>query len=527
MVFCSGLSSTAQGVSSKDTLVMAWNIDAISHFDPAQSVEVVTSELLSNMCSSLVQYDQYDPMKIRPAMARSWDVSDDGKVITFHLRDDLKFYDGRGATAQDLAWSMHRLVKLGAGYAQSLMDYGFTKNNVEKDIRALDDRTLQITFNKSYPTYLVLSAIAQSYASALLDRKTLEENAIDGDMGNKYLATRSACVGPYRLERWYPGERVVLKATEHYWGSAPKIKQIVVVHVATSESQRLLLEKGDVDVARDLSSEDVLGLEKQNGLVKINRVLRPQSIYLSLNNKKTVFSHEKVRLALRYLIDYDALEKTILKGIAISRASYMPLGVMGALNKEEGVPFTLDLRKAKELMSDAGYSGGFKADLLVGSLSYASYVAQSIQENAKKIGIELKIEKMAQAQLLSRVRSGNYDMAIMGWNVVDVDGHVASLRHVFNPDPTFTKKYSMYLAWRSGYYDAKANEMVMNALFEKDQEKRLKQYRNLQRHMLYHGPMVYLCQTYNIVGTGPMVKEWVWNSFSIYYSKIEKYENSL
>ncbi|WP_336276473.1 ABC transporter substrate-binding protein [Bartonella sp. CB178] len=513
----------ALGASSKDALVMAWNIDSISSFDPAQSLEVVTSELLLNMCSALVEYDRSDATKVRPAMARSWDVLDGGKRIVFHLRDDLEFNDGRVATAQDLAWSMRRIVKLGLVYAQSLMDYGFTKDNVETNIQALDEKTLQLKLDKPYPLQLILTVIGQSYASALLDRETIEANSVDGDMGNKYLATHSACVGPYKLVRWTPGERVVLQATQHYWGESPKTRQIVIQHVAESASQRLLLEKGDVDIARDLSSEDAMGIEKQGGSVRISRVLRPQSVYLSLNNKKAVFADEKVRLALRYLVDYESLGKTVLKGIAIPRASYMPLGIPGALNKEEGLPFKLDLEKAKQLMSEAGYPNGFKANLLVSNLPYAAPVAQSIQESARKIGIEFTIEKMAHTQLLSRVRGGNYDTAIMGWGSADPDGHPASLNHVFNPDPTFTKKYNMYLAWRAGYYDENVNKMVMDALFEQDQGKRIEQYRTLQRYVIEHGPMVYLFQTYYTVGIAPTVKNWVWNSFRLYYSDAEKY----
>ncbi|EJF75621.1 ABC transporter substrate-binding protein [Bartonella alsatica] len=520
--FLNGSLSSVLSASPKDTLVMAWNIDSISSFDPAQSVEVVTSELLMNICSALVQYDKHDPTKIRPAMAQSWDVLDNGKRIVFHLRDDLKFDDGRVATAHDLVWSMKRIVKLGLSYAQSLRDYGFTKNNVETNIQALDDKTLQLKLDKPYPIQLILTVIGQSYASALLDRQTVEANSIDGDMGNKYLATHSACVGPYKLVRWFPGEKVVLEATQHYWGDLPKIKKIIVQHVADSASQRLLLEKGDVDIARDLSSEDVLDIERQGGSVKINRVLRPQIIYLSLNNKNTIFANEKVRLAFRYLVDYEGLGRTVLKGIAIPRASYMSLGIPGALDEKEGVPFKLDLKKAKQLISEAGYPNGFKANLLVGSLSYMSPIAQSIQTNAREIGVKLTIEKMAQNQLLSRVRSGNYDTAIMGWGSADPDGHPASLNHVFNPDPTFTKKHNMYLAWRAGYYDENINKMVMDALFEQDQNKRILQYRALQHYVFEHGPMVYLFQTYYTVGMGPAVKKWIWNSFRLYYNDAEK-----
>lgn len=522
IIFFNGSIPEALSAPSKDTLVMAWNIDSISSFDPAQSVEVVTSELLTNICSALVQYDKHDPTKIRPAMAQSWDVLDGGKKIVFYLRNDLKFDDGRKATAQDLAWSMKRIVKLGLGYAQSLISYGFTKDNIETNIQALDDKTLQLKLDKPYPVQLILTVIGQSYASALLDRKKVEAESIDGDMGNKYLATHSACVGPYKLVRWSSGEKVVLQATQHYWGEVPKIKHIVVQHVSDSASQRFLLEKGDVDIARDLSSGDVLDIEKQGGAVKIVRVLRPQTVYLSVNNRNKIFANEKVRLAFRYLIDYEGLGKTVLKGIAIPRATYMPLGIPGALDEKEGLPFKLNLEKAKQLISEAGYPDGFKANILVGSLSYMSSVAQFIQENARKIGIELTIERMAQSQLLSRVRGGKYDTAIMGWGSADPDGHPASLNHVFNPDPTFTKKHSMYLAWRAGYYDENINKMVMDALFEQDQNKRIAQYRALQHYVLEHGPMVYLFQTYYTVGIGPAVKKWVWNSFRLYYNNAEK-----
>ncbi|WP_455473849.1 ABC transporter substrate-binding protein [Bartonella sp. B30(2025)] len=523
MVFVNESTSPALSTSLPDTLVMAWNIDSISSFDPAQSLESVMSELLLNMCSALVQYDKSDATKVRPAMARSWDVFDNGKRIVFHLRDDLKFNDGRAATAQDLAWSMQRIVKLGFSYARFLVDYGFTKDNIETSIQALDNKTLQLKLDEPYPVELILTMIGQSYASALLDRKTIEENSVNGDMGNKYLATHSACVGPYKLVRWTPGDRVILEATQHYWGEKPKVQKIMIQHVAESASQRFLLEKGDVDIARDLSSEDILDIEKQEGPIKISRVLRPQSVYLSLNNKHAILANEKVRLALRYLIDYENLGKTVLKGIAIPRASYMPLGIPGALNEKEGLPFKLDLEKAKQLISEAGYPNGFKVNFLVGSLPYMSPVAQSIQENARKVGIELIIKRMAQNQLLSHVRARNYDIAIMRWASYELDGHPVSLNSIFNPGSASKKKYSIYGASRSGYYDEKANKMVMDALFEPDPKKRIERYHALQHYMFEHGPMVYLFQTYYTVGIAPTVKNWVWNSYRIYYNDLEKY----
>src|ERR1700704_4670347 len=197
---CLMLGSTAiQAATPKTALVMAWNIDAISTFDPAQVGEVVTNELLQNTCDSLVDFDPADERKMIPLFAESWTVSPDRKTITFKLRSGAKFPSGNIATAQDLALSMQRVVKLGFGNATTLTEYGFAKDNVEQRIVAPDDTTLGLTFDKAYPTTLVLQAIAANRISAIMDMKTIMANQQNGDLGNKYLATHTECIGPYRL----------------------------------------------------------------------------------------------------------------------------------------------------------------------------------------------------------------------------------------------------------------------------------------------------------------------------------------
>ena len=116
----SAVSLNAQAATPPDSLVMAWNIDAISTWDPAQIGEVVTSEIYANTCDALVDFDVKDEKKLTPAMAKRWDVSPDRKTLTFHLQDNLKFPDGTPASAGDLAWSMQRVVKLGYGNAAQI-----------------------------------------------------------------------------------------------------------------------------------------------------------------------------------------------------------------------------------------------------------------------------------------------------------------------------------------------------------------------------------------------------------------------
>src|SRR5215469_15463354 len=109
------LAAHAQAATPKDTLVMAWNLDALITFDPAQIAEVNGNDIIRNVCDPLVQYDPKDPTHLLPAVAESWSASEDGYTLTFKLRPDLKFPSGNPATAQDAVWSMHRAIALGFG----------------------------------------------------------------------------------------------------------------------------------------------------------------------------------------------------------------------------------------------------------------------------------------------------------------------------------------------------------------------------------------------------------------------------
>ncbi|WP_238578603.1 ABC transporter substrate-binding protein [Inquilinus limosus] len=511
----------AGAATPSNALVMAWNIDAISTFDPAQIGEVVTNEIVQNTCDSLVDFDPADETKVIPLFAESWDVSDDRMQITFHLRKGAVFPSGNPATAADTAWSMQRVVKLGFGNAATLTEYGFTKDKVETQITAPDDATVVLKLDKPYPTSLILQAIAANRVSATMDKQAILANEVNGDLGNKYLATHTECVGPYRLAQWNAGEAVVLQANDKYWGEPPALKRVLIRHVAEAGTQRLLLTQGDVDVARDLTSEDMKDLENSPD-VSIVQVLRPQLFFWTFNNADPIFSNEKVRLAMRYLIDYDGLAKTVMTYNGVPRASFVQLGAIGALDEKEGQPFSLDLDKAKALLAEAGYPNGFKATIFIGTLPYSGPVAQSVQQNAAKIGVELNLERMANAQLFSRVRGRDFQTAMQAWQTGVPDAHGNASRLVYNPDNRAEAKLTQYPVWRTAFYSEDANKKVEAALLEPDPEKRNAMYHDLQRQMMQQGPMAIMFQMYNPAGVRKSLKNWTWNGFRTYYESVSK-----
>ncbi len=517
----SPISAPVFAATPGSALVMAWNIDAISTFDPAQVGEVVTNELLQNTCDSLVDFDPNDESKVVPLLAKSWDVSEDRKQITFHLNEGMKFPGGAPATAKELAWSMQRVVFLGYGNAATLTEYGFSKDNVKDRIVAKDDNTLVLTLDNPYPTNLILQAIGANRVSALLDQKTLMSKEVNGDFGNKYLATNTACVGPYKLMQWNAGESIVLQANEDYHGTQPKLKRVLVRHVAEPGTQRLLLTQGDIDIARDLSPDDLADLDGKPGL-KVERVLKPQLFFWTFNALDPIFKEEKVRLAMRYLIDYDGLAKSVMTYLGVPRASFAQLGATGALNAEEGQPFKLDLDKAKALLTEAGYPNGFEATVLFGTLPHSAPIAQSIQQNASKVGVKLNLERMANAQLFSRVRGREFQTGMMAWQTGVPDAHGNASRLVYNPDNRPEAKLTQIPAWRSAYQNEDFNKRVQQALLEGDPEKRNEIYYQLQKDTMEQGPMAIMFQMYNILGMSDKVNDWTWNGFRVYYDLASK-----
>ncbi len=511
----------AQAETPPDSLVMAWNIDAISTFDPAQIGEVVTNEIIQNTCDSLVDFDPKDESKIIPLLAKSWDVSADRMTITFHLHDGLVFPSGDKGSAQDLAWSLQRVVLLGFGNSATLTEYGFTKDNVKQRITAPDDNTLVMKFDKPYPTNLVLQAIAANDVAITLDKALVEKNAVGDDMGNKYLTTHTACIGPYQLTRWNAGEGLVLQANENYYGTKPKLQRILIRHVAETGTQRLLLTQGDVDIARDLAPDDLRDLDK-SGKVDIEKVLKPQLFFWTFNAEDPIFKNEKVRLAMRYLIDYQGLASTVMPYLGVPRASFVQLGAFGALDKAQGQPFKLDLAKAKQLLTEAGYPNGFSAKIYIGTLPHSAPIAQNTQANAAKIGVKLSIESMANAQLFSRVRGREFQSAMMAWQTSVPDAYGNASRLVANPDNSKEAKKTQYPSWRASYFDPAMNAQVNQALLEPDEQKRIALYHTLQEEQMQKGPFAIMFQMYNTAGLNKNVKDWTWNGFRVYYADASK-----
>src|SRR6185437_2352653 len=244
-----------------------------------------------NCYRRLVRPDLQDTTKIAGDLAEKYEVSSDGLTFTFHLHRDVVFDSGNKLTAHDAAFSLQRVVKLNKTPGFIITQFGFNKDNVEEAIRALDDYTVQMKLPQAQATSFVLYCLTANVGS-VVDMKTVMANQANGDLGNAWLKSRTAGAGPYKLTEWTASDHVIIDANPH---AADKgiMRRIVLRHVADPAAQLLLLQKGDVDIARDLGSDQLRTIANDKDLT-VASAPEGTSMYLAMNQAMPELQKQQV-----------------------------------------------------------------------------------------------------------------------------------------------------------------------------------------------------------------------------------------
>ena len=511
--------TAAQSQTPPDTLVMAWTLDEFITLDPAAVAEQVPIEVVENMCDPLLQMDVDDPSVVRPSVAESWSISEDAQTYTFTIRQGMTFPSGNPVTAEDVAWSLRRVLQLNLANASQLTEWGWTAEAADEDFVALDDRTLRIQVPQPYAPSLMLNVFTKRVSSTL-DRALLLEHETDGDLGNGWLSTRSACVGPYSLETWLANETVILAANEDHWQGAPEMQRIIIRHVPEAGAQRLLLERGDIDVARIVNASDAAALDALDGFT-VSATPIHAYYYVGLNAQDEAFQDERVRLAFRYLIDYQALQDSIMTYAGLLRQSVVPIGSFGALPADEA-PFSLDLDRARALLTEAGYADGFSRTLIVENFFPVTDLATHLQANAAQVGIDLDIQAAAGSQVYGQMRARDFDLGVFRWSTDSTDANGMLSRHAYNPDNRQEANLTMFPAWRAGWDTSAYNDEVEALQLVLDEDERIARYAELLRRHMQEAPFIYMFQQTRNMAFGPSVENVDQNAFRIYYNTFVK-----
>lgn len=503
----------------KDTLVQAWQIDDLITLDPAEVFEFTAGEYAANVYDRLVTYPVDDVENLQGHVAESWEIADDGKTYTFKIRPGITFHSGNPLTAEDAAWSLQRVIKLNQTPSFILTQFGFTPENVDQRIRAIDDETFVVELDKPYaPTFFLYCLTAT--VGSVVDKQLVMEHEQDGDMGHEWLRTASAGSGPFKLTSWTPNQSLVIEANPDYWGGAPGVQRVISRHIPESASQLLLLENGDVDIARNLEADQVATLEDNPDIV-VKEVPKGSIFYFSLNQKNETLAKPEVRQALKYLVDYQAIADTILAGSAIVHQTFLPSGFLGALDEN---PFSLDVEKAKALLAEAGLPDGFKVTMDVRNTTPFMEIAQAMQATMAQAGVELELLPGDNKQTLTKYRARNHDIYLGRWGPDYQDPNTNAGTFAHNPDNSDEAGLTGKLAWRNAWDIPELTAATEAALLEQDSAKRAEMYRELQREVMERGPFVIMFQDIELVAERANVKDTIWGpSFdSNSYAEVHK-----
>lgn len=470
-------SGAAYAKTPPDQLIIGMNMNNLLTLDPAAMTGNEVVSIVVNLYDSLVELDPNTLTNVKPALAKSWDISPDGKTLTFHLRDKVTFHSGNPLTAEDVVWSMRRLLHLNLAQASVWKSYGFSKKNIDQQIKALDDYTVQLTLPKANDPQLVIYSLGALGNLGVLDRKTVLSHEVNSDWGNRWLTTNEAGSGPFMLETWQAKDVLRMQRNPNYWREEPKMNRVVLRHFQESQTLRLMVEKGDLDIASNMAVADINALRKDPQLT-VEAVQKGTVYYVAMSMKEAHFANPKVREAVRYLIDYQGINKALMPGYGVLHQRPIKAGMPSTL-PDPG--YKLDIPRAKKLLAEAGYPDGFDTTLRVLADQPFLNIAIAVQSTLMQAGINAKIITGTGNQIYGAMRERKFDMLVgRGGSGVEPHPHSSLRALVYNPDNSDEARLTNFQGWRTSFYDKPLNEMIDKALLERDPQKQVADYQQIQ-----------------------------------------------
>ncbi len=422
-----------------------------------------------------VSVDREGRTKIVPSLAESWEISEDGYVYTFHLRQDVTYSNGSPLTASDVRYTMMRLLTNPDSCNQDVVSAVFGAEALrEGRLQTLagfiihNDYEFAIVLSQPYAAFL---ACLSTPGASVLDQ---ESTTMAGRLFGK-TAQYTVGTGPFVMEDWKPGVEMKLKANQKCWSGPPRCGGMTVRIVSDSESQRLLFENGTLDIL-DL---DNMGTEAEyfyHGDIyqkKLRRGSRVGINYIALNSSIQPLNDVRVRKALQLALDREMLLKAMVGGRGQVENGIFPRGLIGHNARLPEIPF--DLNRARELLEEAGYPDGFDLEISVPSdaLQNRTELAELAAAMWRKAGVNARVVLVDADTFMTRRRAGAVSCYINQWSADfnDPDNFI----YTFFGTERNTRTRSLC------YGNEAIMERVCKARGIVDENARLQEYQELER----------------------------------------------
>lgn len=476
---CSGTkkepASTAknEGGGEKQIIVAA-DQDPVG-FDPHKTPAASSIRVYSLIYDRLVHMDK--DMKIVPGLAKEWKFSDDAKTLTFTLNQGVKFHNGREMTSEDVKYSFERILN---------PDTGSTVKSYFASIEKIDTPDpYTVVFHLSQPDAAFLTNA--TVASAAIVAKEVKD-----------LTTEAVGTGPFTLEKFEPGQYVLLKKNPDYYKKDTVKVDSIKFNIMKDESQRTAaIRSGKVDIA--VVSADTAKLLEKTKNVEVKSYQSMEYSYLGINVAKKPFDDVKVRQAISYAVDRQDIVDTVWKGQAELTGPISPAMKQWALDLNKVPSYKLDTKKAKELLAEAGYPDGFDTTIYTAS-TYPDMIdtAQVLQEQLKAIGVKAEIKQLEWGAYIDMWKSKNTDL-LVGRNTSGTDPD-RSTRYFFSTTGSAN-------VWN--YSNTEFDSIVQQALATTDEKERKSIYDKAQTMLVEENPNLFLASPKNFYAVSSRVENFV------------------
>jgi peptide/nickel transport system substrate-binding protein len=445
--------------------------------DPAQVTDLNSNRVGRRVVETLVTFAD-ESTQIVPGLADSWTVSKDGLSYTFKLRKGIAFHDGTPFNAQAVKFSIERQINP-EHPANKLGKYPFAAyffGNV-KAVEVMDESTVRFILKEPRASFLaILTAGAASVVSPTAAMKAGQ------DYGASPVGT-----GPFKFVQWDRGQRVVLEKNPSYWRFPVKVDRVIFRPITEDQARLTELLTGALDLIVGTPPDFVAQLEN-HPKVTLQRQVGAHVWYLGFNNSKKPFDDKRVRQALNYAVDKEAIVRDVLKGTgAVSKGPVLP----GTWGDESGIkPFPYDPERARKLLAEAGLANGFSTTLWVpeSGSGMQSPVAMStiIQSNLKAVGVNVTLQTMEWGAFLAKLRTKEQDLFALSWMAgsEDPDLVMYPLLHSSQWTPVGPN--------RAMYKNPRFDEVLTQARLTTDQAKRAQLYREAQRLLHDDPPWIFI-----------------------------------
>jgi peptide/nickel transport system substrate-binding protein len=499
-----GAGAPAAAVERRDSLVVALLGD-VGSLMPVVSESNEDDHLMNMVGLRLIDAAFDCSIKKQPGLATEWAWSDDGKVLSMTLRDDLTWEDGKPVTAADVAFTYELIQDPIVASPRA----GFTERMVDgKAPLVLDPTHIEWHFTEAYDRD---SQIGHTGAMIVMPKHKLE-GADRAALRKHPMRTTPLSYGPYRVNKWDPGQRIVLTPNEAFTGTAAeqsRLNRIVFRFIPEYATRLLSLEQGDVDMAMGLRVEDADRLRKEHPEIKLERRGMRSMDYIAWNLKNPLFKDVRVRRAFAHAVDVDGMIGKMFTSDTGEAYAQRAVGTITpelcGVHNDDIVPIPFELEQAKSLMQQAGWTDSdgdgvldkdgkpFKFTLTTnGENARRQDIQVLVQAQLKQLGVEVQLATAESNTFFERLRKRNFDAAVAGWAAaLFVDP--SDVWHSDLPDHRMEFNFT-------SYSDPAADALIEKGLATPEPREAAPIWKDLQKEIYEDQPYMFLWWMDEIVG---------------------------